>query len=90
MNMDIEHGSFIPLMMSTAGGKVRDCKMFNSRLTEMIFSNRGSSYNINPAQIRNKNYISTDEIDRNLIIQQLHNILKLPTGKATKRRCIHQ
>ena len=47
--MDIEHVSFIPLMMSTAGGKVRDCKMFNSRLTEMIFPNRGGSYNINPA-----------------------------------------
>ena len=34
--MQVEHGSFTPLVTSAAGGMARECSKFYSRLSEMI------------------------------------------------------
>ena len=52
--IEIEHGSFTPLVMSATSGMGRECKKFYSRLTEMISSKRGIVYSITVAWIRRK------------------------------------
>ena len=38
--MQIEHGSFTPLVMSVTGGMSRECRKFYVRLSEMISEKR--------------------------------------------------
>ena len=44
--IEIEHGSFTPLLMSATSGMGRECKKFYSRLAKMISLKRGTGYNI--------------------------------------------
>ena len=52
--LQIEHGSFTPLVMSVAGGMSRECKKFYSRLAEMICKKRKTNYNVTITLIRKK------------------------------------
>ena len=52
--LQIEHGSFTPLVMSATGGMGRECKKFYARLAEMISYKRGTSYSIIAAWVRRK------------------------------------
>ena len=49
--IEIEHGSFTPLLMSATCGMGRECKKFYSCLAEMISVKRGTGYNITVAWI---------------------------------------
>ena len=42
--MQIEHGSFTPLVMSATGGMSRECRTFYFRLSEMINEKRGVNH----------------------------------------------
>ena len=44
--LQVEHGSFITLIMSATGGMSHECKKFYSRLAEMICRKRKTSYNV--------------------------------------------
>ena len=52
--LQIEHGSFTPLVMSATGGMGRECKKFYARLAEMISFKRGTGYSIIAAWVRRK------------------------------------
>ena len=52
--IEIEHGSFIPLMMSAVGGMSLERKKFYSRLAETISAKRGTGYNITVTWLRRK------------------------------------
>ena len=52
--LQIEHGSFTPLVMSATGGMGRECKKFYARLAEMISYKRGTSYSVIAAWVRRK------------------------------------
>ena len=52
--LQIEHGSFTPLLMSAADGMGRECEKFYARLAEMISYKRGTSYSIIAVWIRRK------------------------------------
>ena len=52
--LQVEHGSFTPLVMSVTGGMSRECKKFYSRLAEMICKKRKTSYNVTITWIRRK------------------------------------
>ena len=52
--LQIEHGSFTPLVMSARGGMGRECKKFYARLTEMISYKSGTSYSVIAARARRK------------------------------------
>ena len=52
--LQVEHGSFTPLVMSATGGMGRECKKFYARLAEMISHKRGTSYSIIAAWVRRK------------------------------------
>ena len=44
--LQVEHGSFTPLVMSTTGGMSHECQKFYSRLAEMICKNIKTNYNV--------------------------------------------
>ena len=44
--LQIEHGSFTPLVITAAGGMGRECKNLFTRLAEMTNYKRGTSYSI--------------------------------------------
>ena len=50
--LQVEHGSFTPLVMSATGGMSRECKKFYSRLAEMICKKRKTNYNVTITWIR--------------------------------------
>ena len=52
--MQVEHGSFTPLVMSAAGGMTRECSKFYSRLSEMIAEKRKECYSLIAAWVRRK------------------------------------
>ena len=52
--MQIEHGSFTPLVMSATSGVGRECKKFYAHLAEMISYKKGTSYSIIAAWVRRK------------------------------------
>ena len=52
--LQIEHGSFTPLVMSATGGMDRECKKFYARLAEMISYKRETSYCIIAVWVRRK------------------------------------
>ena len=43
--LQVEHGSFTPLVFSATGGMGRECKKFFARLAEMIADKRKTNYN---------------------------------------------
>ena len=52
--LNIEHGSFTPLVMSANGGMGRECRKVFSRLSEMIAEKRNQSRSIISSWIRRK------------------------------------
>ena len=52
--LQIELGSFTPLVMSATVGMGRECKKFYARLAEMISYKRGTSYGVMAAWVRRK------------------------------------
>ena len=52
--MQVEHGSFTPLVMSATGGMGRECQKFYNRLAEMISEKRNMDYSIIATWIRRK------------------------------------
>ena len=44
--LQVEHGSFTPLVMSAAGGMSRECKHFYRRLSEIIAEKRKQDYSL--------------------------------------------
>ena len=52
--LQVEPGSFTPLIMSVTGGMNRKCQKFYSRLTEMICKKRKTNYNVTITWIRRK------------------------------------
>ena len=52
--LQVEHGSFTPLIMSATGGMSRERKKFSLRLAEIICKKRKTNYNVKPIWIRRK------------------------------------
>ena len=52
--MQVEHGTFTPLVMSATGGMGRECRKFYARLAEMISEKRKQSYPLIVSWIRRK------------------------------------
>ena len=42
--LDIEHGSFIPLVFTTTGGMGKECQRYHCRLAELIAAKKGEQY----------------------------------------------
>ena len=42
--MEIEQGTFTPLVFTTTGGKADECVKYHSRLAELIANKKGESY----------------------------------------------
>ena len=42
--MEIEQGTFTPLVFSTTGGMADECVKYHNRLAELITNKRGESY----------------------------------------------
>ena len=52
--MDIEHGTFTPLVFTTIGGMADECVKHHSRLAELIAIKKGESYSSAISWIRAK------------------------------------
>ena len=52
--MQVEHGTFTPLVMSATGGMGRECQKFYTRLSESIAEKRGQNYSVTVSWIRRK------------------------------------
>ena len=52
--MQVEHGSFTPLVMSASGGMGRECRRFYARLAEMLSEKRKQNYSLITSWIRRK------------------------------------
>ena len=50
--LDIEHGSFTPLVFTSAGGMGPECLRFHSRLAELIANKKGEHYSRTISWIR--------------------------------------
>ena len=42
--LDIEHGTFTPLVFTTTGGMGKECLMYHSRLSQLIAIKKGEQY----------------------------------------------
>ena len=54
MAPEVEHGTFISLMMSTTGGMGKECKKFYSQLSEIMSDKQNQPYSIVAAWIQKK------------------------------------
>jgi hypothetical protein len=54
MILQVEHGSFTPLVMSATGGMGRECSKFYARLAESLSDKRKQDYSLTAAWIRRK------------------------------------
>ena len=52
--MEIEHGTFTPLVFTTTGGMSEECKRCHSRLAELIAAKKGEDYSTTMSWIRAK------------------------------------
>ena len=52
--LQVEHGSFTPLVMSASGGMGRECSKFYARLSEMLAEKRNQNFSITSSWIRRK------------------------------------
>ena len=52
--LQVEHGTFTPLVMSATGGMGRECHKFYSRLSEIVADKRGQNCNVVASWIRRK------------------------------------
>ena len=52
--LEIEQGTFTPLVFSTTGGMGEECQRFHSRLAELLASKKGDDYSTTISWIRCK------------------------------------
>ena len=52
--MEIEHGTFTPLVFTTTGGMADECVVYHSRLAELIANKKGEIYSSAISLIRAK------------------------------------
>ena len=52
--LQVEHGTFTPLVMSATGGMGRECQKFYTRLSESVAEKRGQNYSVTVSWIRRK------------------------------------
>jgi hypothetical protein len=52
--LQVEHGSFTPLVLSATGGMGRECRKFYTRLAEMIAEKRKQPYSLIAAWLKRK------------------------------------
>jgi hypothetical protein len=52
--MEIEHGTFTPLVFTTTGGMAGECNRYHSRLAELLSNKKGEPYSATIAWIRTK------------------------------------
>ena len=50
--LDVEHGSFTPLVFTTTGGMAKECIRYHSRLAELIAAKKGEQYSQTISWIR--------------------------------------
>ena len=56
--LQVEHGSFTPLVMTANGGFARESAKFYARLAELIASKRNTQYSVVSAWIKRKGVFS--------------------------------
>ena len=56
--MEIEQGTFTPLVFTTTGGMADECVKYHSRLAELIANNQGESYSRAISWITELKYLS--------------------------------
>ena len=64
--LDIEHGTFTPLIFTTTGGMGKECLSYHSRLAELIAIKKGEDYAKTISWIRARTSFCTSEIRINL------------------------
>ena len=52
--MEIEHGTFTPLVFTTTGGMADECRRYHCRLAELISTKKGEPYVATISWIRTK------------------------------------
>ena len=56
--LEIEHGSFTPLVFSVHGGMGRECKIFYKRLCSLLSEKRGENYSVVSSWVRTRTSFS--------------------------------
>ena len=52
--MDVEQGTFTPLVFTTTGGMEEECKRYHNRLAELVAAKKGENYATTVSWIRSK------------------------------------
>ena len=52
--MDVEQGTFTPLVFTTTGGMGEECKRYHDRLAELVAAKKGEDYATTVSWIRSK------------------------------------
>ena len=52
--MDVEQGTFTPLVFTTTGGMGEECKRYHNRLAELVAAKKGEDYTTTVSWIRSK------------------------------------
>ena len=73
--LEVERGTFTPLVFTTTGGMADECKRFHSRLAELISIKKGEGYSKTISWIRSK-----------VSFALLRSALLCPRGSRTTRR----
>ena len=60
--LEVEKGSFIPLVFTTTGGMAGECMRYHSRLAELLSTKKGEYYSTTMSWIRAKSLIRPPEV----------------------------
>ena len=81
--MQVEHGTFTPLVMRATGGMGRESRKFCTRLSEIIFVKRKENYTFIPFWIRRKISFAFVHV---YVAEDLFTSLQ---AHAHRNRCFH-
>ena len=60
--LDVEHGSFTPLVFTTTGGMGKECIRYHTRLAELIAAKKGEHYSQTISWIRGKDILCAPSV----------------------------
>ena len=81
--LQVEHGTFTPLVMRATGGMGRESRKFYTRLSEIIFVKRKENYTFIPLWIRRKISFAFVHV---YVVEDLFTSLQ---AHAHRNRCFH-
>lgn len=92
--MEVEQGTFTPLVFTTSGGMGEECKRYHNRVAEIIAAKKGEEYNTIVSSLvrcleisittEHAQRLKDSEIDKKTFRNQTSNLINVAPNTTTK------